>query len=60
MNVQYEATHMRDRSWVVRPAGALGTMGWTPVPWTAVFVKASTTAEALKKAAGVRNKTGQA
>lgn len=49
--LEYEAEHMRDNRWVVRPKGQLGTMGFHPVPWDAQFVKAHSSAEALRKAA---------
>ena len=38
MKVVWTATRLRD-CWVLRPKGQLGTMGWSPIPWTAVFVK---------------------
>jgi hypothetical protein len=45
-----EATHLRDNLWAVRPEGQLGTCGWSPQPWTVVYVKARTAAEAISKA----------
>lgn len=45
-----EATHLRDNLWAVRPKGQLGTCGWHPQPWTVVYVKAATAAEAIRKA----------
>ncbi len=54
----YEATHLRDNKWAVKPHGQLGTCGWSPRPWTVVFVNARSAEEALNKAARVRAKTG--
>lgn len=54
----YEATHLRDNRYAVRPAGAVGTCGWTPVPWIVVYVNARSVNEALRKAALVRARTG--
>lgn len=48
--MKLEATELRDRTWCVRPEGQLGTCGWYPRPWTAVFVKANSANEAIKKA----------
>ena len=36
--------------WVVRPPGKLGTMGWHPEPWEAVFVAAATAEQAVARA----------
>ena len=36
--------------YVVRPDGGLGTVGWFPFPWTAVFVRASDPITAARKA----------
>ena len=58
--IEYETTHLRNRDWAVRPLGHLGTMGWTPVPWTVVYVRADSPRSALVLAASVRAKTGQA
>lgn len=46
-----EATHLRDNRWAVRPAGACGTMGWTPYHWDVVYVSAPNTSAAIQKAA---------
>jgi hypothetical protein len=59
ITIEYEATHLRDRRYSVAPKGKLGTMGWTPKPWTAVFVTASSPVDALKRAAKVRANTGR-
>lgn len=48
--MKLEATQLRGNKWVVRPEGQLGTMGWHPKPWTAVFVTARSEADAIKKA----------
>ena len=45
-----EATHIRGQQWCVRPVGQLGTCGFSPVPWTAQFIRAKTAEEALRKA----------
>jgi hypothetical protein len=34
----------------VRPAGKLGTCGWTPFAWTVVYVNAHSPAAAIAKA----------
>jgi hypothetical protein len=47
---EMEATQLRSGWWVVRPKGQLGTIGWHPYPWTAIFVRAATEQEALRKA----------
>ena len=39
--MEYEATHLRDDSYAVRPKGALGTCGWiNGIAWTVVYVTA--------------------
>jgi len=45
-----EATELRNGTWAVRPAGQLGTCGWHPRPWTVIYVKARTAAQAIAKA----------
>lgn len=48
----YEATHLRDRRWAVRPKGRLGTCGWIgDVAWTVVYVTADDARQALARAA---------
>lgn len=42
------AEHLRDRLYVVRPEGQLGTMGWSPKAWTAFFVRADSPEHAVK------------
>ena len=49
VTMKLEATKLRN-CWVVRPEGALGTCGWSPEPWSAVFVRARTAEEALRVA----------
>ena len=44
------ATHLRGQQWCVRPVGQLGTCGFSPVPWTAQFVRAKSAEEAIRKA----------
>lgn len=52
MNTQLEAHYLEhNKVWVVRPKGALGTMGWHPFTWSAVFVRAFTEEGAIKRAA---------
>lgn len=53
--MRYEAEQLRN-GWCVRPEGQLGTIGWHPEPWEAVFVKARSADEALRKAAAVRHR----
>jgi len=48
--IQYEATHLRDNRWAVRPQGQLGTCGWYPVPWQVQYVTARSAEAALRKA----------
>ena len=48
--VPLEATHLRGQQWCVKPVGQLGTCGFSPVPWTAQFIRAKTAEEALRKA----------
>lgn len=48
---EHEATKLRNNRFAVRPVGQLGTMGYHPYPWQAVYVKATHEAEALRKAA---------
>ena len=52
--IDYEATHLRDRCYAIRPAGQLGTCGWCPIPWTVQYVTARSASEALMKAAKLR------
>lgn len=47
---QLEATPLRDGRWAVRPIGQLGTMGWSPRAWTAVFVTAYSASRAIDMA----------
>lgn len=48
--VDMEATHLRGREYAVRPAGQLGTCGFSPCPWTVQYVKANSAADAVMKA----------
>lgn len=46
-----EATHLRDRSWAVRPLGCCGTCGWVRGrAWSVIYVKATSAGEAINKA----------
>jgi hypothetical protein len=58
--VEYEATRLKGRHFVVRPRGQLGTCGFYPIPWQAVFTKAATEREALKRARNIRQKAAKA
>lgn len=48
--IKLEAVYLRNGKWAVRPAGKLGTCGFHPKPWTAIYVKARSAEEAIKKA----------
>lgn len=50
IEVELEATHLRGREYAVRPAGQLGTCGFSPCPWTVQYVRASSAVEAVCKA----------
>ena len=49
-SVKYEATHLRDCKWAVKPENQLGTCGFYPVPWTVQYVTANNADEALRRA----------
>lgn len=53
--MKYTAEKIRDTLWVVRPEGQLGTCGFYPEPWKAVFVTAQSESDALRKADRVRD-----
>jgi hypothetical protein len=45
-----EAEPLRSGTYVIRPEGTLGTMGWVNgIPWTAEFVKGHQVKRALEK-----------
>ena len=46
--MQLEATHLRGNLWAVRPVGQLGTCGWSPKPWTVIYVTARSALEAVR------------
>lgn len=48
--MKWVAECLRGNRWVVRPEGQLGTCGFFPQAWSAVFVTARSEAEALRKA----------
>ncbi len=48
--IEYEATPLRDNRYAVRPKGRLGTCGFYPIPWTVIYVKASSPEDAIRKA----------
>lgn len=48
--IKLEAVYLPNGKWAVRPAGELGTFGFYPKPWTAIYVKARSAEEAIKKA----------
>ena len=47
--MEMEATHLRGRTYAIRPKGALGTCGWSPKPWTVIYVQANSALEAIRK-----------
>ena len=47
--LELEATRL-SKSWAIRPAGAVGTMGWHPVAWEVVYVSGNSAADAISKA----------
>ena len=42
--------HLRGKRYVARPPGALGTCGFYPYPWDAIFVTAVNEIDAARKA----------
>lgn len=48
-DMKLEATELRSGKWCVRPEGQLGTIGWSPQPWSARFVTARSAAAAIEK-----------
>lgn len=56
-----EATSLGNGRYAVRPRGQLGTCGWYPWAWTAVFITARNAADAIRKArpAMVRQQRGR-
>jgi len=50
MNMELEATLLRNNRWAVRPKGQLGTCGWYPHAWRAIIVNARNETDAIKKA----------
>lgn len=59
-SIEYQALHLRDNRWAVRPQGCLGTCGWLRggTAWTVVYVHARTAREALSRAAWHRKLRG--
>ena len=49
MPIVHEAVELKPGLYAVRPQHQLGTMGWSPYPWTVVYVTARSTNEALLK-----------
>ena len=47
--MELEATQLRNGEWCVRPKGQLGTCGWHPKAWEAVFVRAPSAEAAVRK-----------
>jgi hypothetical protein len=45
-----EATELRPGLYAVRPKGQLGTCGFYPCAWTVQYIKASSAAEAVRRA----------
>lgn len=52
---ELEATKLAFGRYAIRPLGQLGTMGWSPRAWTAVFITASNAEKAILKALHVFN-----
>jgi len=48
--IKLVAHHLRDNRYAVQPEHGLGTMGWSPVPWTVCFIRARSADDALRKA----------
>jgi hypothetical protein len=49
--MKLEAKHMHGNVYAVRPEGCLGVAGWiNGKPWTVAYIKASSPAEAIRKA----------
>ena len=51
---ELEATLVSPNHWCVRPKGQLGTCGWVPEPWTAIYVNAPDPQAAVKHAVFIR------
>ena len=48
--MRYEATHLRNNRYAVRPVGVCGTCGWiNGEAWTITYINARNPAEALWK-----------
>jgi len=45
-----EATELRSGMYAVRPAGHLGTCGFSPAPWQVFYTRAQSADEAVKRA----------
>ena len=43
------AVQLRSGRYVIRPKGALGTIGWSPVPWEAYTLTATQGQRALQR-----------
>jgi hypothetical protein len=48
-SIQLEATRL-SKSWAIRPLGAVGTHGWSPVPWEVIYICAPTAQQAILRA----------
>lgn len=59
VHIPLEATHLRGHDYAVRPAGAVGTCGFSPVPWTVQYIKAGSPDEAVRKAKPVLRVVGE-
>jgi hypothetical protein len=49
-SVPLEATPLRGDRYAVRPVGALGTCGWSPVPWDVQYITAHSPEAAVRLA----------
>lgn len=59
VHIPLEATHVQGRDYTVRPAGAWGTCGLIPVPWTVQYIEAGSPDEAIRKAKPILKVVGE-
>ena len=48
--IRLEALLLREGRYAVRPAGQLGTCGWSPIPWDVCYVNAHNPGAAIRRA----------
>lgn len=46
---ELEAEYIKPRKFCVKPKNQLGTCGWYPRPWTALFITAKNEKDAINK-----------